>query len=67
MQFIKLDAVKSLTGLSRSSIYQFIHEGRFPASVKLGSRSVAWVASEIEEWMTSCIDKRISLEVTKEA
>lgn len=58
MKFIKLDAVKSLTGLSRSSIYQFIHEGRFPASVKLGSRSVAWVASEVEEWMANCIANR---------
>ncbi|HRB97294.1 MAG TPA: AlpA family transcriptional regulator [Nitrosomonas sp.] len=58
MKFIKLDAVKSLTGLSRSSIYQFIHEGRFPASVKLGSRSVAWVSNEIEEWMNTCITNR---------
>ena len=58
MKFIKLDAVKSLTGLSRSSIYQFIHEGRFPASVKLGSRSVAWVTSEVEEWMANCIANR---------
>lgn len=58
MKFIKLEAVKSLTGLSRSSIYQFINEGKFPAQVKLGNRSVAWVSSEIEEWMTSCMAKR---------
>lgn len=67
MKFIKLDAVKSLTGLSRSSIYLAISEGRFPAPVKLGSRSVAWVASEIEDWMTSCIDNRDSLEVSGNA
>lgn len=35
MKFIKLDAVKSLTGLSGSSIYQYIKEGQFPAQVKL--------------------------------
>ncbi|SFI39788.1 AlpA family transcriptional regulator [Nitrosomonas sp. Nm34] len=57
-KFIRLDQVKTITGLSRSSIYQFIKDGKFPSQVKLGARSVAWVASEIEEWMSSCIAKR---------
>jgi len=60
-KFIRLDAVKSITGLSRSSIYQAISEGKFPSQVKLGARSVAWVASEIEEWMSSCIAKRSNI------
>ncbi|SFM36504.1 helix-turn-helix transcriptional regulator [Nitrosomonas communis] len=57
-KFIRLNQVKTITGLSRSSIYQFIKDGNFPSQVKLGARSVAWVASEIEEWMASCIAKR---------
>ena len=50
---IKLNEVKARTGLSRSSIYAYIDRGLFPAQVKLGERCVAWVDSEIEEWVLS--------------
>ena len=50
---IKLNEVKARTGLSRSSIYAYIDKGIFPAQVKLGERCVAWVDSEIEEWVLS--------------
>ncbi len=50
---IKLKEVQKLTGLSRSSIYAYIDKGLFPAQVKLGLRSVAWVDSEIESWVES--------------
>jgi prophage regulatory protein len=50
---IKLKEVQKLTGLSRSSIYAYIDKGLFPAQVKLGLRSVAWVGSEIESWVES--------------
>ncbi|MDV2312019.1 AlpA family phage regulatory protein, partial [Vibrio cholerae] len=37
---------------SRSTIYKFMaDETDFPKSVPLGGRAVAWVESEIEEWM----------------
>ena len=50
--------VQKLTGLSRSSIYAYIDKGLFPAQVKLGLRSVAWVESEIESWVDSKINAR---------
>ena len=50
---IKLNEVKARTGLSRSSIYAYIDKGTFPVQVKLGERCVAWVDSEIEEWVLS--------------
>lgn len=49
--FIKLHDVKSMTGLSRSSIYKFITEGKFPTQVKLSDRAVAWVLSDVQKWM----------------
>jgi prophage regulatory protein len=55
---IKLKEVQKLTGLSRSSIYAYIDKGLFPAQVKLGLRSVAWVDSEIEFWVESKIIAR---------
>ena len=57
-KFIRLDQVKAMTGLSRSSIYQFIKDKKFPPQIKLGTRAVAWDASEIQEWMSSCIAQR---------
>lgn len=52
---LRLPDVKSRTGLSRSTIYLRISEGKFPAPISLGSRAVGWVESSISDW----IDQRI--------
>lgn len=39
--------VQQRTGLSRSTLYQYIMEGAFPASVQLGPRAVGWLESDI--------------------
>ncbi len=57
MKFLKLTQVINLTGLSRSSIYQAIAEGRFPKQISLGARSVAFVDTEIAAWMEACVAK----------
>ena len=54
--FLRLPAVKARTGLSRSSIYLRISDGTFPHPVSLGPRAVAWVESEIEEWLQQQIE-----------
>lgn len=46
------------TALSRSTIYKYISEDRFPKPVSLGERSVGWVDGEIEEWILSRIAER---------
>ena len=46
-RLLKLKAVLSLIPVSRSSWYQGIKTGRYPAPVKLGPRAAAWRASEI--------------------
>ena len=51
MRFIRLKEVMHMTGLGRSSIYKFMDEGRFPKTVSLGDRAVAWVESEVEQWI----------------
>ncbi|NOI78529.1 AlpA family transcriptional regulator [Vibrio coralliilyticus] len=54
MRFLRIQDVISLTGLGRSTIYKFMaDETDFPKSVPLGGRAVAWVESEIEDWMES--------------
>jgi prophage regulatory protein len=48
---LRLPAVKTRTGLSRSSIYLWISKGNFPSPVSLGARAVGWVESEVDDWV----------------
>lgn len=50
-RFLRLRDVMEITGLSRSSIYSYIQQGRFPHSVAVGSRAVRWSSSSIYDWM----------------
>jgi len=44
---LRLPAIKTSTGLSRSAIYLRIAQGAFPKPVSLGGRAVGWPASEV--------------------
>jgi prophage regulatory protein len=48
-------AVEAMTGLSRSTIYARMKIGTFPTAIRLGGRSVGWLAEEIEEWIAACV------------
>lgn len=48
---LRLDQVKTKTGLSRSSIYSFSKIGTFPKGLNLGPRAVGWLESEIDMWL----------------
>ena len=50
---IRRKEVERQTSLSRSRIYALMQEGLFPSCVPLGSMSVAWVESEIQEWIAA--------------
>ncbi|WP_330983227.1 MULTISPECIES: AlpA family transcriptional regulator [Enterobacterales] len=56
--FIRLPEVLRRTGYSKAWIYRLISQKRFPAAVKLGERSIAFVESEIDEWVNQLIAKR---------
>ncbi|MCI9689792.1 AlpA family transcriptional regulator [Vibrio parahaemolyticus] len=51
MRLIRLKEVMDQTALSRSAIYRKMKAGEFPQSVSLGDRAVAWVESEVQEWI----------------
>jgi prophage regulatory protein len=63
MRFLRLNDVIAATGLSRSTIYKFMDEEVFPKTIPLGGRAVAWVESEIEEWM----EQRLALRDNQES
>ncbi len=52
---IRLPEVQRRTGYCRAWIYRLIEAGQFPKQVKIGSRSVAFVESEIDEWIANKI------------
>jgi prophage regulatory protein len=57
-KLIKLKAVMDCTGLARSTIYKYIDQGIFPKAVTLGDRAVAWVESEVQDWILERIEAR---------
>ncbi|AVR02990.1 helix-turn-helix transcriptional regulator [Pluralibacter gergoviae] len=52
---IRLDEVQKRTGYSKAWIYRLLKENRFPQSVKIGSRAIAFIESEVDEWINQRI------------
>jgi prophage regulatory protein len=55
-KILRLPAVKTKTGLSRSTIYARVAQGTFPAALSLGPNTVGWLEADVEAW----IDKQIA-------
>ena len=58
---MRLPAVMFATGLSRSSIYAFIQQKKFPPQIFLGIRAVGWKSEEVAAWL----DQRAELRGAK--
>ena len=52
-RLIRLKEIKQITGLSSSTIYNYIKEDRFPKAVRLGARMVAWRGADVLAWQAS--------------
>lgn len=57
-RLLRLAQVRDKTGLKRSQIYEYMKTGAFPKSIKIGPSSVAWLESEIEEWINQKLNNR---------
>jgi prophage regulatory protein len=58
MRLIKLKEVIEKTSLGRSTIYELMAKGTFPKQVSLGAKSVAWIESEVDDWIMEKIGER---------
>lgn len=56
VRFLRLPEVLARTGLSRSTIYVRLDQGRFPRPVSLGGRAVGWIEAEVDEWIREQIE-----------
>ncbi|MBM7072410.1 AlpA family transcriptional regulator [Shewanella sp. 202IG2-18] len=52
-RLLRLPEVIDMTGFSRSTIYNLMRDGEFPANKRIGGNSVAWLESDIVEWIKS--------------
>ena len=48
--FVRIDELTSMVGLSKSTIYSLIDEGKFPRQKRLAKRAVGWSMEEINRW-----------------
>jgi len=55
LTIIRIGAVVSRTGLSRSTVYDLIAKKEFPQRIFLSERAVGWIESEIASWVTNRI------------
>ncbi|HED5889289.1 TPA: AlpA family transcriptional regulator [Salmonella enterica] len=54
-RFIRVPEVLRRVGFGRTKLYELIRQGRFPSQVKTGIRAVAFIESEIDEWIDETI------------
>lgn len=60
MRFLSMKEVRARTSLSKVHIYRLISEDQFPAQVPLGPARVAWLETEVDEWMEARLRDRDS-------
>ena len=63
IKIIRLKTVLNMTGLSRSTIYDYMARGIFPRQISLGENSRGWIEKEVNEWIDIRISERDSEEV----
>jgi prophage regulatory protein len=50
-RLLRLKEVMKRTGLSRSTIYGLVKEGKFPKQITITERCVGWVEDEIHDFI----------------
>lgn len=51
-RLIRRKEVLSRVGLSQTTMYEQIRAGQFPKPIPIGQKSVAWLETEIEAWVS---------------
>lgn len=52
---IRMSEAMRRTGYGKAWIYRLVSQERFPKPVKIGSRSIAFVESEVDDWINQRI------------
>ncbi len=57
-RLLSLRAVCALTSLSRTTVYRLQDSGSFPHSVPVSPGRVAWIESEVDEYIEARVAQR---------
>ena len=57
-RFIRLEEVMHRTGLKKTSIYSKMKAQKFPQKIDLGGNNVAWLESDIDDWINQKINEQ---------
>ncbi|TCP87271.1 AlpA family transcriptional regulator [Rhizobium sp. PP-CC-2G-626] len=63
---VSLNQAAVMTSMSRGMVNRYRATGRFPAAVDLGDRRIAFVKSEVLDWIQKKIEARIAEQVRKQ-
>ncbi|MFN9726662.1 helix-turn-helix transcriptional regulator [Acidovorax sp.] len=50
-RLVRLPEVEEMTGCKKSTIYELMRAGKFPKSVRLNARMVAWPETAVLQWV----------------
>ena len=50
-RLIRKPELFGLIGVSETTIWRWERDGKFPKRIDLGAKNVAWLASEINDWI----------------
>ena len=62
-RLLRWSELKDRIPISHSRIYVMMKKDTFPRTVSIGPRSVAWLESEIDEWVELQKSKRVDSEI----
>jgi prophage regulatory protein len=54
-RFLRLSAVLDRTALTRPTLYRLVQDGKFPKQIHIGPGCVAWLESDVHNWMSERI------------
>ena len=54
-KLLRLRDVIKMTSLTKTTIYNYMAEGKFPKNIHLGPKISVWIEREIQEWINSQI------------
>ncbi|EJA5009149.1 helix-turn-helix transcriptional regulator [Salmonella enterica] len=54
---LRMSEIMRRTGYGKAWIYRLISQGKFPRPVKIGSRAIAFVESEVDDWINQRIEE----------
>lgn len=52
-RLVAFETVRQLVGKSRTTLWRWEQEGKFPQRVQLGANSIGWILEEVLDWIAA--------------